>query len=1534
MTTTFVLAATLALMSGHADEAHATTDPLKQESLAPAGPMGFVENKGQVVNQHAVPNHAVRYLLNTDGINVQLRDGGFSYDTYVMEGDLAPRAKYHRVDVHFEQANAGARIVTADASADYMNYYGGQLPEAGATHVHHFGKVTYRDIYDHIDVEFTATGDADKPFEYNFIVRPGGNVADIRMRYEGAPVSLLDGRLSFDLRQGRMEEYIPESWYATANGKVPVQASYTQTAPNTFGFVLPEQHVLAAGHTLVIDPAPVRHWGTYFQGTPTGSPVVFNHLTTDAAGMIYAVGYTRATSNIATAGAHQTDLLSDQGNAIVVKFNDTGNRVWGTYYGGTNVAGDDATNANAVTIDGMGNVIVGGNTRSPNGIATTGAHQEDYEGGRDGFLVKFNSDGIRQWGTYYGGSSSERIRSVIVGNDNKIIIAGDTRSSNNITTLGSHQPSKPGTDWVAFAVQFNADGVRQWGTYYGGDNTKGYSISVDEDQNVYMAGHTRTAGIIATPGAHQETRASTSTNYDAYLVKFNGTGVRQWGTYYGGVAGSATGWAIANDVFGNVYLSGTTSADNGIATLGAHQASFGGGESDAFVVKFAPDGTRLWGTYYGGDGSESSGSGLDKNSAMATDRIGKVVYLAGATTSAMAMSTPGAHQEELLSITGTPRQAYLAMFSAEDGAREWGTYYGGGESTSGASGVSIDPLGRIYLSGVTGGFSGPSGALGTPGVHQEIRSGTGVAGFLARFGTITADAGADTTTCLGVATVIGGQPSAYGSDGPFTYQWTPVTGLNDATAANPVANPSVTTTYTLLATNGMGLTDEASVTVTILPLPTADAGEDGTICQGASITLNGSGSGNAPIVAYQWSPTIGLIQPQTATPVASPTVTTVYTLTVTDANGCQHSDDVTVTVIPLPPAPQLGGGAAYCAGDAIADLTASGIGNGFTWFSDAALTTQVGTGQTLSPAASIGVQTYHVIETLNGCDGPSASVTVTVFALPTANAGADVEVCLNSSVQLNGSGGVSYAWSPATGLSQTGVASPFASPSVTTTYALTVTDANGCTDDDVVTVTVLSLPVADAGQGGEICQGDGWPLNGSGGVSYSWTPATGLSQADVASPVASPDATSTYVLTVTDGNGCQGTDEVTVSVIPLPAPPSVGADANYCEGDVVADLTASGSDLQWYLGTVQGSPVGTGPSFTPADNVGVHVYHVTQTVGGCTGPSAMVSVTVNPFPVADAGQDVTICQGSGATLNGSGGMTYLWSPSTGLSQTDVADPVASPESETTYTLTASNNGCDATATMTVSVNPTPLAPTAGTDAAYCSGDAVTDLTAEGAGGDLTWYSDAAMTVQTGAGTAFTPSAEVGVHSYFVTETSGGCESISAAVTVTVHALPDAGFTAANSGLTVFFSPFVPGLSSYDWQFGDDNGSDQPSPQHLYEADGTYTVTLTVGDANGCIGTYSQEIEVTGVGIHGLASSLGRVTIFPNPTDGVLHVRFDRGQERVTLRVNDMYGRTVHERALQPTDQHLIDMGGLAAGVYHLVLTDINGASGSFKVVRQ
>ena len=320
----------------------------------------------------------------------------------------------------------------------------------------------------------------------------------------------------------------------------------------------------------------VRQWSTYFEGNG-------NACTTDASGNIYIVGLTNSTSGIATAGAHQT-VMSGSGDAFLVKFNSSGVKQWGTYFGGASSGASGMEKGISCATDALGNVYMVGQTPSTSGIATTGAHQTIYGGGScDAFLVKFNSSGVMQSGTYYGGAGVDIGYSCATDATGNVYLAGDTQqeflpASSGMTTIGAHQSAYGGGYSDGFLVKFDSNGLRQWGTYYGGSLLDvSFSCATDASGNVYMSGNTQSSSGIATAGAHQ------TTVNDAFLVSFNSSGVRQSGTYYGGIKNVCT-----SDASGNVYMTGYTHSSSGIATAGAHQTDNGNnGYSDAFLVKFS-----------------------------------------------------------------------------------------------------------------------------------------------------------------------------------------------------------------------------------------------------------------------------------------------------------------------------------------------------------------------------------------------------------------------------------------------------------------------------------------------------------------------------------------------------------------------------------------------------------------------------------------------------------------------------------------------------------------------------------------------------------------------------------------------------------------------------------------------------------------------------------------------------------------------------------------------------------------------------------
>jgi hypothetical protein len=404
-------------------------------------------------------------------------------------------------------------------------------------------------------------------------------------------------------------------------------------------------------------------------------------------------------------------------------------RGWSTYYGEGSAMPHD------ISTDKSGNAYMAGSAMTSIGtsVATSGSHQATFAGGApiDAFLVKFDAAGVRQWGTYYGGTGHDFAHSCTADNDGAIYLCGQTMSTSAIATVGSHQPVIAGGAFGdAFLVKFNGEGIREWGTFYGGDADEiGRSCHTDANGDVYLAGHTTSITGIATGGSHQDTFGGIASPPglmapDAFLVKFNNSGVRQWGTYYGSDARDM-GFSCVTDKAGNVYLSGEsfTPSGNTISTPGCHQALLAGGvfHGDAFLVKFDNGGVRQWGTYYGGIGDEQTGS----PSCLTTDSLNNV-YLTGTTWSPANISTPGSHQQTL----GGSDDAYLVKFNSA-GVRQWGTYYGDIEIDYGYS-CATDSAGNVYLSGTGDEVTVGNSIFTTPGVFQSTYGGNWDA-FIAKF---------------------------------------------------------------------------------------------------------------------------------------------------------------------------------------------------------------------------------------------------------------------------------------------------------------------------------------------------------------------------------------------------------------------------------------------------------------------------------------------------------------------------------------------------------------------------------------------------------------------------------------------------------------------------------------------------------------------------------------------------------------------------------------------------------------------------------
>jgi hypothetical protein len=336
-----------------------------------------------------------------------------------------------------------------------------------------------------------------------------------------------------------------------------------------------------------------------------------------------------------------------------------------------------------------------------------------------------------------------------------------------------------------------------------------------------------------------------------------------------------------------------------------------------------------------------------------------------------------------------------------------------------------------------------------------------------------------------------------------------------------MASPPVTTIYTILGTDAWGCSNTGSVTLTVKPYPVANAGNDTTVCFGASVNLLATGGS-----LYMWSPATWLSSTIIPNPVSTPNDTITYYVTVVE-NACASVDSVTINVNPVPLA-DAGPDVSICNGDSVI-LTATGGGT-YQWNTVPVQTTA---SITVAPALTT---TYTVTVTVNGCT-ETDDVTVSIFPLPVADAGQDTTICVGGSAILTATGGGTYEWST----TQT-IPSITVSPVDTTWYYVTVTLISGCSAVDSVKVNVNPLPVTSAFPDTTICFGESVDLTATGGVSYLWSNSATTATINVC-----PVTSTTYTVTVTDANGCTDSDDVNVLVNPAPSV-DVGPDITGCQG--------------------------------------------------------------------------------------------------------------------------------------------------------------------------------------------------------------------------------------------------------------------------------------------------------------------------------------------------------------------------------------------------
>ncbi len=681
---------------------------------------------------------------------------------------------------------------------------------------------------------------------------------------------------------------------------------------------------------------------------------------------------------------------------------------------------------------------------------------------------------------------------------------------------------------------------------------------------------------------------------------------------------------------------------------------------------------------------------------------------------------------------------------------------------------------------------------------------------------VVANAGAltVTTTTIGVLCNGGSTGSAtatpVGGTAPYTYAWTPVGGSN-ATATGLSA-----ATYTVSVTDANGCTGSATAIVTEPPLLTATATATQTTCGGNTGTTTVIAGGGTPGYTYVWAP--GGQTNVTATALTAG----IYTVTVTDANGCTQTTTATVTTT---------GGLAVsttvinilCNGDSTGSATAVVVGGTapftYSW-------TPIG--GTNATATGLSAGTYNLSVTdANGCVGAAVAIISQPTAL-TANATATQTTCAanTGTTTVNAAGGTPgyvYSWAPG---GQTNITATALSAGI---YTVTVTDANGCTQTATASVTTLGGETVSISASTNItCNGanDGTAtatvVGGTAPYTYAWTPAGGTNA------LATGLSAGVYTITVTDANGCISFTTVTITEPPLLTAVISSTTNILCNGQNTGSLTVTaGGGTPGY--TYLWAPAGGNATTANALSAGIYTVTVTDAngctasaIGAITQPTALtanISATVNItcFGLNNGSLAVTAAGGTPA-------YTYAWTPSGGTAA------IASGLSAGIYTIVVTDaNGCSVTANGTITQPTAVTAVISNTGNISCFGKNNGTLTVTPGGGTPAYaYSWAPI----GGNAATATNLSAGTYTVTVTD-ANGC---SATTTGTITSPTLLTVTATGPGIicpgatTNLSCTPAGGTGPYTYAWTPAGGNAQTA---TVVVPSTTIYTITVTDANGC-----------------------------------------------------------------------------------------------------
>lgn len=991
----------------------------------------------------------------------------------------------HAYSMNFSGANPHPQIEGSSRQSYYRNYFIGNDTAKWASQVPVYNGITYNNLYPGIDLKAYGAGN---DLKYDYIVYPGADESSILVNYEGVDdLSVRKGALIISTSIGDVTELKPVAWQIINGERVPVKCEFDERLLRghrllSIGFYFPDGY--NKNEILVIDPVLVA--ATYSGSTATN----YGHCATyDAAGNIYTGAICFGQGYPVTSGAIQSTFggatdwaiskLSPNGSALL----------YATYIGGS-----DSDYPHSMVVDASGNLFAYGSTYSANFPTTAGAFDQTYNNAASSFLTdiavaELNPTGTALIGsTYVGGSGNDGNNSIYVnygdtyrgeiildGSGNPII-ASFSQSSNFPVTGGCYDNSLGGSqDGVVFKMNPGLTAMI-WATFIGGSGQDAaFGLTLASNGDVYVAGATSSNDFPTLPGTLHPTYQGGT--YDGFITLLNSTGSALVTSTYFGSSGQDEVFFIDLDVSGNVFVFGQTTG-----SIPTTAGVYSNPNSPQFITKLDPGlFSVLVSTVFGA----SNMNDLITPTAFMVD-VCDHIYAAGWGSVSSYPVTPGCIQP-----TTDGNDFYLLVLDQNATAMMYATYFGangGWEHVDGGT-SRFDPNGIVYEAIC----QGASNMTTTPGAYSpnnQVGS-YDIAVFKIDFQAVgviaQAVAAPSDTLCVN-------QPANFsnGSMNATDYSWDFGDGSPVDTNAAPshiyTSAGSYVVTLVAIDSSSCNVADTTYLTMTILPLPLVDLGNDTTICGTVNQLLNAS----SPGCTYLWN---------TGATSATLTATAAGTYWVTVDNGfCSASD--TIEILSFQP-PDLGSDTAMCEGETLL-LDAGNPGSAYNWSTGAN-----------SQTITVGTSGIYWVDVSSGNCSFRDSITVVVNPIPQPDLGNDTAICPGASFSLSVTDPLaSYLWSNN---------STDMSIVVDTAGTYWVNAAIGtCTASDTIHVSFLST--VDLGRTASLCDIDGGLVLDAGnpGSQFEWN--TGETSQTI-----TVEEAGTYWVNVINASNCPLHDTIEVT---------------------------------------------------------------------------------------------------------------------------------------------------------------------------------------------------------------------------------------------------------------------------------------------------------------------------------------------------------------------------------------------------------------------